>query len=116
MWGQTPLRSVSPRQKFLDVAKAKEAGGAWATDYVIAIKGKIEKPRTSKRYGIVYCQSEIFRHGLSRQQARRPGQDACPCMEHGGLWSIPRTKHGRRDTTVDAYTHIDNTRASHLCV
>ena len=31
MWGQTPLRSVSPRQKFLDVAKAKEAGGAWAS-------------------------------------------------------------------------------------
>ena len=26
-----------PCQKFLDVAKAKEAGGAWATDYVIAI-------------------------------------------------------------------------------
>ena len=56
-----------PRQKFLDVAKAKEAGGAWATDYVIAIKGKIEKPRTSKRYGIVRVRSFDMGSADSRQ-------------------------------------------------
>ena len=72
MWGQTPLRSVSPRQKFLDVAKAKEAGGAWATDYVIAIKGKIEKPRTSKRYGIVRVRSFDMDMGSADSRARRP--------------------------------------------
>ena len=37
-----------PRQNFVDVAKVREAGGAWATDYVIAIKGKIEKPSTTE--------------------------------------------------------------------
>ena len=40
---------------------------AWATDYVIAIKGKIEKPRTSKRYGIVRVRSFDMGSADSRQ-------------------------------------------------
>ena len=40
---------------------------AWATDYVIAIKGKIKKPRTSKRYGIVRVRSFDMGSADSRQ-------------------------------------------------
>ena len=104
MWGQTPLRSVSPRQKFLDVAKAKEAVGAWATDYVIAIKGKIEKPRTSKRYGIVRVIS--FDMGSADSRQDDPRSRRLPV--HGTWWSVVDSTHETRQTRHDSrrvHTH-----------
>ena len=110
MWGQTPLRSVSPRQKFLDVAKAKEAGGAWATDYVIAIKGKIEKPRTSKRYGIVRVRSFDMDMDMDMGSAdsRQDDPRSRRLPVHGTWWSVVDSTHETRQTRHDSrrvHTH-----------
>ena len=93
-----------PPSVVLDVAKAKEVVGAWVTDYVIAIKGKIEKPRTSKRYGIVRERS--FDMGSADSRQDDPRSRRLPV--HGTWWSVVDSTHETRQTRHDSrrvHTH-----------
>ena len=77
---------------------------AWATDYVIAIKEKIEKPRTSKRYGIVRVRS--FDMGSADSRQDDPRSRRLPV--HGTWWSVVDSTHETRQMRHDSrrvHTH-----------